>query len=289
MAVSRSSRRFACGFLARVIGMSRSTCKALVAPCGRPSVLSRGRCQSCARCRFRPFPRLFGVPMLVSFAAAIQGGLSFGSEITKESGVSSAREGKMAAGVGFSKLHSLFDAFVRAEATIGRADEECQTVHMPCSHTEASIAITLYDHLQAEKGYLFPQKTVEEFQDAEPGTLIKLAGVVEKNAIDGVIDFIDAVDILSNLDVSETAHQSMRKAARSPLRQIRDALDADRKRAPISNVLFRCDEPSDVMAVPTLRTANLRDLRLSELHRNTVRVVGNVTRTMTGTGDRGSV
>ena len=59
---------------------------------------------------------------------------------------------------------------------------------------------------------------------------------------------------------------------------IRDALDEDRKRTPISNVLLRCTAPNDVTAVVTLRTENLRDLTLSELHKNSVRVLGKVTR-----------
>ncbi len=55
-------------------------------------------------------------------------------------------------------------------------------------------------------------------------------------------------------------------------------LDKDRKRTPISNVILRCIQPPQVNVVITLRTANLRDLTLSELHKNNVRVVGKVTR-----------
>jgi len=59
---------------------------------------------------------------------------------------------------------------------------------------------------------------------------------------------------------------------------IRKALDDDRRRTPISNVILRCDKPTDMNMVITLRTANLRDLTLSELHKNTVRIIGEVTR-----------
>ena len=61
---------------------------------------------------------------------------------------------------------------------------------------------------------------------------------------------------------------------------MRAALDTDRKRTPISNVLLRCTVPNDITAVVTLRTENLRDLTLSELHKNNVRVLGKVTRTI---------
>ena len=39
-----------------------------------------------------------------------------------------------------------------------------------------------------------------------------------------------------------------------------------------------CDDPADFNAVITLRTEYLRDLTLSELHNNSVRVIGKVTR-----------
>lgn len=50
------------------------------------------------------------------------------------------------------------------------------------------------------------------------------------------------------------------------------------RRTPISNLQLRCSEPAGMAAVVTLRTQNLRDLTFSELHRNSVRVVGKATR-----------
>ena len=70
------------------------------------------------------------------------------------------------------------------------------------------------------------------------------------------------------------------KNPQSEFGRIREALDQDRKRTPISNVVVRCFEPKDLNAVVTLRTDNLRDLTLSELHRNDVRIVGKITRSI---------
>ena len=69
-----------------------------------------------------------------------------------------------------------------------------------------------------------------------------------------------------------------RQETQSRLGKMRATLDKDRKRTPISNVLLRCTVPNDITAVVTLRTENLRDLTLSELHKNSVRVLGKVTR-----------
>lgn len=106
-----------------------------------------------------------------------------------------------------------------------------------------------------------------------------MSGTIEKNAIDQCIDYIDAIDILSSLDTSVPRHQrGGGKPKQTPLRQMREALDTDRKRTPISNVALRCTRPAGGTVVVTLRTENLRDLTLSELHRNNVVVIGKVTR-----------
>jgi len=125
-----------------------------------------------------------------------------------------------------------------------------------------------------------------------PGALVEVAGILEKNAVDTVIDYIDAVNILSALagptlpTLPTGAQQASGKqvgkktqpAQQVTLDRIRETLDKDRKRTPISNVILRCAEPPGVNVVVTLRTANLRDLTLTELHKNNVRVVGKVTR-----------
>lgn len=73
---------------------------------------------------------------------------------------------------------------------------------------------------------------------------------------------------------------SQNKNPQSDIGRIREALDQDRKRTPISNVVVRCSEPENLNVVVTLRTDNLRDLTLSELHRNNVRIVGKITRSI---------
>ena len=62
-------------------------------------------------------PIYLDVPMLVSFAAALEGGLSFGSEVSHEKGVTQADASKVAGTLGLGELFSsLFQASVKAEA-----------------------------------------------------------------------------------------------------------------------------------------------------------------------------
>ena len=239
-------------------------------------------------------PIYLDIPMLVSFAAAIEGGVSFGTEVTREESNSSTTvlDGGMKFG-----LSRLFSQFFDASASLQMQDQhdgiERSVEHTSRAHTESSVAILLYDRLRKNSGYIVDLETLDAAREVEPGALVEIAGTVEKNAVDAMIDGIDAVNILSRLAVEEqpdhhgsSTGRRRNGSARSkgkvshdgPLVTIRDSLDRDRKRTPISNVLLRCSTPKEVTAVVTLRTENLRDLTLSELHKNSVRVLGKVTR-----------
>ena len=238
-------------------------------------------------------PIYLDIPMLVSFAAAIEGGLSFGAELTREASSSKAAGVEGGAKLGLSRLFSQFlDASGELQFEGTHEGVERSIEKSSRSHTEASVAILLYDRLRKDSGFIVDLGTVEAAREVEPGALVEIAGTVEKNAIDAMIDCIDAVNILVSLGTSEqttspgsttgkrrgTTAGKNNQEMQNPLEKIRDALDKDRKRTPISNVLLRCTAPNNVTAVVTLRTENLRDLTLSELHKNSVRVLGKVTR-----------
>lgn len=238
-------------------------------------------------------PIYLDIPMLVSFAAAIEGGLSFGTELTSEKSKSALVEAEAGAKFGLSNLFSqFFDVSADVQVQGTRAGQERSVEKSSRSHTEASVAILLYDRLRKDSGYIVDLQTLDAAKEVEPGALVEIAGTVEKNAIDAMIDYIDAANIMINMgsNAPETSQASTsgkrggagagqsKSKSKSALGGIRDALDKDRKRTPISNVLLRCTPPRNVTAVVTLRTENLRDLTLSELHKNSVRVLGKVTR-----------
>ena len=239
-------------------------------------------------------PIYLDIPMLVSFAAAIEGGLSFGTEVTREESNSTATVTEGGAKFGLSRLFNQFLDVSGELKAKGEHDSVERSIEKSSrAHTEASVAILLYDQLRRESGYIVNLDTLEAAREVEPGALVEIAGTVEKNAIDAIVDCIDAVNILARLSSADnavtpsnsttgrrrgSATGKNRQETQNPLEVIRDALDEDRNRTPISNVLLRCTAPSNVTAVVTLRTENLRDLTLSELHKNSVRVLGKVTR-----------
>ena len=238
-------------------------------------------------------PIYLDIPMLVSFAAAIEGGLSFGSEVTHEASSSTAVGAEGGVKFGLSHLFSqFFDVSADVQAHGTREGQERSVEKSSRSHTEASVAILLYDRLRKDSDYIVDLQTLDDAKQVKPGELVEIAGTVEKNAIDAMIDCIDALSILMSSTSNEQSSSSIstskkgnraasvrnKNHAQGPLGKIRDALDNDRQRTPISNVLLRCTTPNNVTAIVTLRTENLRDLTLSELHKNSVRVLGKVTR-----------
>ncbi|HBP90869.1 MAG TPA: hypothetical protein PKK23_20950 [Nitrospirales bacterium] len=236
-------------------------------------------------------PIYLDVPMLVSFAAAIEGGMSFGAEVTMESSKSKSLDTNVSGKASLSKLFANFvDVSAQGSVSGDIATTERSVQKEARAHTEASVAIVLYERLRQDGGYIVDPQRIEDLDSVKPGALVEIAGTIEKNAIDSIIDYIDAVVILSEVASSEgvqlqigTGSQKKNpKKAQNPqtnqISQIREALHKDRARTPFSNTIMRCSVPQDATAIVTLRTENLRDLTLSELHKNSVRVLGKVTR-----------
>ena len=73
----------------------------------------------------------------------------------------------------------------------------------------------------------------KDIQKYTPGTLVEVAGTVEKNAVDAVIDYLDAADILGRMATPTVQPQTKRKGTsqnknpQSEIGRIREALDQD--------------------------------------------------------------
>jgi hypothetical protein len=235
-------------------------------------------------------PIYLDVPMLVSFAAAVQGGLSLASEVTEEKKRATSGSGSFSAEFSLSNLFkSLFDAGAKASIE-GSLNSETQLVRKESrSYTEASIAIILYHQLKAQKGSILEVASIGDIASLPIGALVEVPGTIEKNTIDSIIDYAAAIDILSSMAGDQTpatnpqqkgkqGFATVPKKQKSDVARVAECLDQDRKRTPISNVMLRTKDSTDLNVIISLRTANLRDLTLSELHKNNVRVVGKVTR-----------
>ena len=221
-------------------------------------------------------PIYLDVPMMVSFAAAIEGGVAFEKEVVSSHESTNEKGASIRTKFGLSALfESLFDAGIEGELKSATEKISGERNTERRAHTESSIAILLYDALNKNEGYLVKPKTAKELQSMAHGSLIELSGELRKNAIDSMIDAIDVIMILSSM-----GEEDPEGAIDNELEGLGKGLREDRSRTPLSNVVLQCDTPEDLKAVVTLRTENLRDLTLSELHKNKVRVVGKVTRSI---------
>ena len=222
-------------------------------------------------------PIYLDIPMLVAFSAAMDGGVSFDSEITEERNSKNEDNSQLKGRVGIGKLlHSFFDAGLDTSVEQTKGNDSKKKVRESRTHTEASLAILLYEQISKNRECLLHPKSQEELMGAEPGALVEVGGTLQKNAIDFFIDTMHALDILSG--GMPKPQERGQKLNRNDLEQLRKALEKDRERTPIANVVVHCDTPKSLKAVVALRRDNLRDLTLSELHKNAVRVVGKVTR-----------
>lgn len=222
-------------------------------------------------------PIYLDVNMLVSFAAAIDGGLSLSSEITSERGSAQENSNELKAEAKFSNLFaSFFNAGVSAGTSIDKSKHDKETKVESRSHTESSIAILLYDKLLKSPGALLRPKTHDDFKQIEPGSLVELYGTLKKNAVDAMIEYLDVATLMSG-KFGNSKDQAQKTTAKE-LDTFKATLEKDRNRTPLSNLLMKCHTPENVTASITLRRENLRDLTFSELHNNSVRLVGKVTR-----------
>jgi len=115
-------------------------------------------------------PIYLDVPMLVSFAAALDGGISFSTDVTKQAGQSSADSSKVAGGLGFNGLFSnIFRASLDSELAGERTQDDQETRRESKAHTEASIAILLYDRLKEAGTYVTNPEDVAGLAAVGPG------------------------------------------------------------------------------------------------------------------------
>jgi hypothetical protein len=147
----------------------------------------------------------------------------------------------------------------------------------------------LYHQLKTHKGSILEVASIRDTTNLPIGALVEVPGRFEKNTIDSIIDYAYAIDILSSMgDQQESAGNTQQKGKqgfspsskkqKSDVAKVAEFLDQDRKRTPISNIILRTEKPTELDVVISLKKDNLRDLTLSELHKNNVLVVGKITR-----------
>ena len=133
-------------------------------------------------------PVYLDVPMMISFLAALRGGVTFGDTLTRRDARTDSKQREAAAKVKLPSLGSLlgFDAsgrMGRSEET--EASEETQAVRQ---HTAASLFNALYEALD-EEGLLRRIESAADLTDVATGEVVEIAGDFVGNPLEPVVAF----------------------------------------------------------------------------------------------------
>ncbi len=157
-------------------------------------------------------PVYLDVPMMVSFLAALTGGVSFEGETTRRATVSSDRELDGNARIRIPPLVSLlgFDASGR----MGRKDhgEEGEEVKAVRQHTAASLFNALYETLR-ERGILRCIEDMETTRGVGPGDIVEIKGEFVGNPLESMLEIVG--QILPYMDFAES-NPALKEAIEGP-------------------------------------------------------------------------
>lgn len=238
-------------------------------------------------------PIYLDVPMMVSFLAALEGGVSVsGSETSTESG---SRERTHAARAGLrAKLFSFGDAEVSGETANVKREEETFVSQTERHHTAASLFNVLYAYL-SEDEQIVNLEQEDDLGDLQPGAIVQLSGDYLGNPLEDVLTF--ASTLFPYIVEPNGAQQSgpnprsgnpARRTGSGPAQapkadkqqndgiRIVQTMANDLKNAPVHDLLFSTS--AGLQVVVTAASEFYSAASAEHLREGTFSVVGKVTR-----------
>jgi hypothetical protein len=133
------------------------------------------------------YPLYLDVPMMTSFAAAIQDGIAYGSDITqrKDQQRSVSREAEGRAGIPFMSIFStLLSLDARGKITGDKAAGEGEEIKLVRRHTEASLFMRLRQTLMDDNRILQIKSIddLEPLKGSEQAYLVEINGQISSEA-----------------------------------------------------------------------------------------------------------
>jgi hypothetical protein len=250
-------------------------------------------------------PVYLDVPMMMSFLAHLEGGVSVSeSETTTATG---ARERVLKGRAGLrAKLWTIADADVGSEASLQKRDETSAESKTERHHTAASLFNVLYGYLTEDDQILVLERE-DQLEDLRSGQLVEIAGEYLGNPIEDILAFFNSLFPYMTNDEPETELEpvSTAKAKRSgnpakraaaatttaPSKDNGDSGEAEGLRmiirmssdiadAPVHDLLFRTEY--GLQAVATVASEYYSRTTNEYLRAGDFRVVGKVTKVLRG-------
>ena len=247
-------------------------------------------------------PVYLDVPMMMSFLAHLEGGVSVSeSETTTATG---ARERVLKGRAGLrAKLWTIVDADVGSEVSSQKRDETSAESKTERHHTAASLFNVLYGYLTEDDQILVLDRE-EQLEDLRSGQLVEIAGEYLGNPIEDILAFFNSLFPYMTNDDPEPVGTAKAKRSGNPAKRAAvatkfsapsqgdsDSSDAEGIRmlirmssdiadAPVHDLLFRTER--GLQAVATVASEYYSRTTNEYLRAGDFRVVGKVTKVLQG-------
>lgn len=246
-------------------------------------------------------PVYLDTPMLLSFLATLENGVSFTTEFAQTQGSNQGNEFGGEGEVGLPSLVSMLGLNLGASGKYGRttANENSAEQRFVREHTAASLFNRLYGALDYHQA-LKRVKLVGDLDELVPGDLVQISGVVQESPVEIILDTVDRIwpFIEQFTDLAEAAPSLNRSALRSMPkpqqeaakaqaekarkeaddmkggREIMKLLKADLQESPVVDLLFVSEESTAVM---TASREFFSDAAKATLIGGTFNLIGKVT------------
>ena len=241
-------------------------------------------------------PVYLDVPMMFSFLAALEGGVSVGGhETTSEAGTN---ERKLSARSGIrAKLFGVADAELGVEGGTQKRDEKSFVSQTERHHTAASLFNLLYGYLSEDK-LIRVLSNRDEVTETAPGDIVEISGDYLGNPLEDTLGLASTfLPYLGSEEVSQPPLQHNPKSGNPAKRATPSApapakeglanetgvgmlkrMVQDIQQAPIHDLLFENSE--GISCVATIDSQFLTSATIESLREGHFSVVGKVTRVL---------
>ncbi len=165
-------------------------------------------------------PVYLDVPMMVSFLAAVEGGVSYTQELTERLASSMAKEREGQGRVGIPSLATLFGLSFDMTGRLRRQsqDEESTETKVVREHTEASLFNLLRESLRTRDDFT-EILDVEQLSEVNPGYLVEVSGEILGNPLQQILDAIWQILPYLGIDPDQVENQRGSQRQRNQPRQ----------------------------------------------------------------------
>lgn len=237
-------------------------------------------------------PVYLNVPMMVSFLAALEGGIAYTEQVKEVGQASRAADREGSGKLGLPGVTSLFGLSVDMSGRLKQSssNEESVETSVVREHTEASL-FNLLRHRLNETGRIDYVATSDDIAAAYPGQIVEVEGEIIGNPLRQILDAFAALIPFAGIDQQQSTGaakkgprvQSPANSGPPEMAMFKTMLD-DVNKATVIDLVLEAD--NDVRAVLTMAREFLPRAAEDNLLQGHFVALGKVTRTFSREGEQ---